>query len=223
MNKKTETILNLLEICETNIRNIKTMLNSTSSLDFSSAKVSDSQSVNHSSTGKFSLDMGEDFQEGYFDGENMIGDNGQIYPVPQNYASKSQLVVGDRLKWVLTRDNGGEPKEVYKLTLPVLRERVIGRFIIDDNNYAVTVNAYPAPVKILKASATYAMKNLDLKIGDEVAIYIPKSGTPTWGAFINVISSSSRTSTKINDGRRIIYNETPEGLSEDFDLTKGYF
>jgi hypothetical protein len=226
MNKKIDTVLSLLETCEANIRTIKAMLNLTAGTEenpYSANSKSTMPLVNHSSTGKYSIEVGEEFQEGYFDGENMIGDNGQVYPIPQNYASKSQLVIGDRLKWILTRDNNGEPKEVYKLTMPVVRERVIGRFMIEENNYAIVVSGYPNPIKILKASATYAMKNLDLKIGDEVAVYIPKTGTPTWGAFINVVSSPSRNVIRPNDGRRIIYSESPDSTSEDFDLTKGYF
>jgi hypothetical protein len=64
------------------------------------------------------------------------------------------------------------------------------------------LTAFLTPVRILKASATYAMKNLNLKIGDDVAIYIPKNGTPTWGAFISVANNSS-TAPRV-DGRRII-------------------
>ena len=225
MSKKIETIFNLLEICENNIRTIKSML-ATQSSDISIGKPS-IPSINYSPTAKFSSDAGDgQSQEGYFDGENMIGDNGQIHPVPQNYASKSQLVVGDRLKWVMTQDSFGAPREVYKLIQPVLRDRVIGRFIIDDNSYAIMVDGYPLPIKILKASATYAMKNMDLKIGDEVAVYIPKSGTPNWGAFINVVSNSNNSfkSQPANDGRRIIYSESPDTVNDNFDLNKpSYF
>src|SRR3989337_2347324 len=37
---------------------------------------------------------------GVFDGQNMVTDKGDRYPVPENYASKSILVVGDTLKLV---------------------------------------------------------------------------------------------------------------------------
>ena len=37
---------------------------------------------------------------GIFDGENMISESGEVFPVPANYASKSMLVVGDTLKLV---------------------------------------------------------------------------------------------------------------------------
>lgn len=214
-NKKIETVLSLLEICENNIRSAKSLL----------AQMGYESPASRSTSAPLMSkpdENGSEFVEGSFDGENMIGDNGQTYPVPQNYASKSQLVVGDRLKWILTKDQFGEVKEVYKLIQPVLRDRVVGKFIIDDNSYAIVVDGYPTPIKILKASATYAMKNLDMKIGDEVAVYIPKTGTPTWGAFISVISNSNQKApTKVSDGRRIIYSENAD--SDEFDLTKGYF
>jgi hypothetical protein len=215
-NKKIETILSLIEICENNLKNAKSLL--------SQMGIDSGVTIKTTNTPLMSKveENGSEFVEGTFDGENMIGDNGQTYPVPQNYASKSQLVVGDRLKWILTKDAFGEVKEVYKLIQPVLRDRVVGKFIIDDNSYAIVVEGYPNPIKILKASATYAMKNLDMKVGDEVAVYIPKNGNPTWGAFISVISNSAaKTSTRPEDGRRIIYTET--GEPDDFDLSKNYF
>lgn len=40
-----------------------------------------------------SYESGEDkIIEGVFTGESMLGSDGNIYPVPQNYASKSHLV-----------------------------------------------------------------------------------------------------------------------------------
>jgi hypothetical protein len=216
-NKKIETVLSLIEICENNLRSAKSLL-AQMGYETSTIKGSITPLIANGKT----EENGSEYVEGSFDGENMIGDNGQTYPVPQNYASKSQLVVGDRLKWILTKDNFGEIKEVYKLIQPVLRDRVVGKFIIDDNSYAIVVDGYPNPIKILKASATYAMKNLDMKISDEVAVYIPKTGNPTWGAFISVISNSNqKTPTKAADGRRIIYSETAD--PDDFDLSKGYF
>jgi hypothetical protein len=221
-NKKIDTILSLLEICESNLRNAKTMLSQLSPDSASTMPVKTSSSC--TAMPKSSEDANaSEVAEGHFDGENMIADNGQVYPIPQNYASKSQLVVGDRMKWILTKDSFGELKEVYKLIQPVLRDRVIGKFVIDDNNYGVLVDGVPNPVKMLKASATYAIKNLGLKIGDEVAIYTPKNTVPTWGAFISVVSTSAPKTAKADDGRRIIYTENADPETDEFDLSKTYF
>src|SRR3989344_1018089 len=41
--------------------------------------------------------------EGSFNGEKMIGDDGKEYAVPPNYASKSKIVPGDRMKLTITK------------------------------------------------------------------------------------------------------------------------
>jgi hypothetical protein len=126
--------------------------------------------------------------EGYFDGESMLGDNGQYYTVPQNYASKTQLVIGDRMKWMLTPD-----REVFKLIGQAVRERIIGTFSMEGDHYVVISEKFPKPIKILKASATFAMKNLALNFGDEVVVIVPKGITPTWGAFSSVVKTLSES------------------------------
>jgi hypothetical protein len=150
--------------------------------------------------------------EGYFDGESMVGDNGQIYPVPQNYASKTQLIIGDRMKSILTADS----KRIFKLIQPAERERAVGTFAIEGEDYVCLVDNLPQPVKILKASATFAMKNLGLQPGREIAIIIPKKSTPTYGAFSSVISisESQHPSPKVSAG------ESLEELKEEVDIEK---
>jgi hypothetical protein len=216
--KNLQTILSLLEICETNLKNAKMMLAQMSNV---------SPTPRLSPNAEFSIKSQEEINaaevvEGYFDGESMIGDNGQLYPVPQNYASKSQLCVGDRMKWILTKNAFGEVHEVYKLTQPVPRDRAVGKFLVDGNNYCVMLPNFPVPVKILKASATYAMKNMHLKVGDEVAIYIPKGVTPVWGAFISVVNNPTTASLR-EDGRRIISNEVEDNFVIDTSTDSEYF
>ena len=60
--------------------------------------------------------------EGAFDGQNMIGPEGKIYPVPANYASKSKLVEGDTLKLTIVDDGSF----IYKQIGPVERKKLIG-------------------------------------------------------------------------------------------------
>jgi hypothetical protein len=199
--KKIENILNLIEIAENNLKNAKALLQQ--SLGDSTHYTSTPTSSSAPSLRSTEEDKALEVVEGFFNGESMIGDNGQTYIVPPNYASKTQLVVGDRLKWILTNE-----REVYKLIQPVDRDRVKGTFSIEGDSYIVLVDAYPNPIKILKASATYAMKNLGLKIGDEVAILIPKDATPTWGAFSSVV----RTAEENKDA------ESPRGEASTSEL-----
>jgi len=177
--KKIATILNLIEIADNNLKTAKSLLSQLGGSDVAAVRAA-------SSTVQSSVDESDALEvvEGYFDGESMIGDNGQTYLVPPNYASKTQLVVGDRMKWILTSS-----REIFKLIQPAPRERATGTFTIEEDRYLVIVDKYPNPVQILKASATYAMKNLGLQIGDEVAITIPKDATPTWGAFNSIVKS----------------------------------
>ena len=60
--------------------------------------------------------------EGIFNGEKMIGPDGQLYDVPVNYASKSKLVEGDMLKLIITERG----TFVYKQIQPVERVRLVG-------------------------------------------------------------------------------------------------
>ncbi len=208
--KKIETILSLIEVAETNLKNAKTIIKQTfeekgHKFDFDQL---------NKTPGLKSNDENDALEvvEGYFDGENMVGDNTQTYPVPQNYASKTQLIIGDRMKWILTTN-----REIFKLIQPAPRKRVTGTFAIEGDNYVVLVDDFPNPVKILKASATYAIKNLDLKTGDQVAVYIPQNTTPVWGAFISVVKGSEEE--KINNSNQKIEAKTSELDSlEEFSL-----
>lgn len=68
--------------------------------------------------------------EGVFDGQIMIGADGQEYDVPANYASKSKLVEGDILK--LTINNLGA--FIYKQIKPIERVRQVGLLVQDPQN-----------------------------------------------------------------------------------------
>lgn len=221
--KKIENILNLIEIAENNLRNARSLLQQSmgdKTLLASSPSVAPSAPALRSTEEDRSIEV----IEGFFNGESMIGDNGQTYIVPPNYASKTQLVVGDRLKWILTNE-----REVFKLIQPVDRERVTGTFSIEGDSYIVLVNSYPNPIRILKASATYAMKNLGLKIGDEVAILIPKNTTPTWGAFSSVVRTAEENKpapeTKATSNAEEMENITKEFSLDNFTVEsdKDYF
>jgi hypothetical protein len=181
MLKKIQSALSMVEIAESNLKNLRQNL--LQILEENGQKANYSTLPAHKSRDEQTV--ATEVVEGNFDGENMVGDNGQVYLVPQNYASKSQLVIGDRMKWLLTSD-----REIYKLIAPVERERVSGIFSMDGDNYAVIVENIKNPVRILKASATFAIKNQGLSVGDEVVILIPKNATPTWGALVSVVKKN---------------------------------
>ncbi len=121
---------------------------------------------------------GERIIEGVFDGQNMQGNDGEEYPVPPNYASKSKLVEGDILKLTINSDGA----LLYKQINPIDRKRVVGTLIVDElGNFGI--KAPEKTYKILLASVTF----YKAQEGDEVTILIPEHGEAEWGAVEHVI------------------------------------
>ncbi len=121
---------------------------------------------------------GERIVEGVFDGQNMRGNDGEEYPVPPNYASKSKLVEGDILKLTI----GTEGSFTYKQVGPVERKRVTGTLVVDEHgNFGVETPEQT--YRVLLASVTF----YKAEEGDEVAVLLPQNGEAEWGAVENVI------------------------------------
>ncbi len=85
--KQIKRLRNLIKEAEINLLAAKELLISL---------VGDGEELSHNTPSEPT--DGESVVEGVFDGQNMIGYNGRIYPVQANYASKSHLVQGDVLK-----------------------------------------------------------------------------------------------------------------------------
>lgn len=115
--------------------------------------------------------------EGIFDGQNMIDRNGQTYPVPANYASKSKLVEGDGMKLTIT----DEGKFIYKQIAPVERRTIVGVLIQEDGQYKVLAEG--RSYRVLLASVTFYRA----EVGDQVTIILPGGGDARWGAIEAVI------------------------------------
>ncbi|HYH74996.1 MAG TPA: hypothetical protein VD735_03465 [Candidatus Saccharimonadales bacterium] len=102
--------------------------------------------------------------EGVFDGQNMVGSDGKIYPVPANYASKSKLVQGDILKLTIADDG----TFLYKQIGPIPRKQVVGALKLENGHYFVDVNG--RQFRVLLASVTY----FKAKPGDQVSVNVPE-------------------------------------------------
>jgi len=122
---------------------------------------------------------------GAFDGEHMKGEDGQLYPVPANYASKSKLVEGDRLKLTIEEDGGF----VYKQIGPIDRKRVRGVFDINEQGQYI-VKTEEKEYRILLASVTF----YHIDRGNTVTILLPTKGEAIWGAVENVLKSGGADS-----------------------------
>lgn len=116
--------------------------------------------------------------EGIFDGQNMTGPASKVYPVPANYASKSQLVEGDILKLTIMNDGSF----IYKQIGPMLRRKAIGKLVLEDSQYKIVVG--DKSYKVLFASITYFKG----KVGDEFTIVLPKDKEANWAAVEAIIS-----------------------------------
>jgi hypothetical protein len=106
--------------------------------------------------------------EGVFDGQNMVGSDGKIYPVPANYASKSKLVQGDILKLTIADDGAF----LYKQIGPIPRKQLVGVLEQKDGHYFVKV------YRVLLASVTY----FKAKPGDQVSVNVPEEDGAEWAA-----------------------------------------
>ena len=111
--------------------------------------------------------------EGVFDGQNMVGSDGKMYPVPANYASKSKLVQGDILKLTIADDG----TFLYKQIGPIPRKQVVGTLKLENGHYFVDVNG--RQFRVLLASVTY----FKAKPGDQVSVNVPEDDSTTeWAA-----------------------------------------
>ncbi|MBI4093005.1 MAG: hypothetical protein HY420_03730 [Candidatus Kerfeldbacteria bacterium] len=138
-------------------------------------------------TGKIVAQADGKVIEGLFDGQNMAGPDGKMYSVPANYASKSKLVEGDRLKLTITNDGAF----IYKQIGPIDRQRLIGILSKDEVTNEYRVLAGERSYRILLASVTYFKG----EAGDEVVILVPKNKTSKWAAVENIIKAASGEAT----------------------------
>ncbi len=109
---------------------------------------------------------------GAFDGESMVAETGEKYPVPANYASKSLLVVGDVLKLV---EEGKEKR--FKQLEHVKRYKTKGVLTKKDGKFhAVTPEG---SYRVLPA----AVDHFNVAVGDEVVLILPAKNLQVgWGA-----------------------------------------
>ncbi len=118
--------------------------------------------------------------EGVFNGEEMIDKDGRKYAVPANYASKSKLVAGDKLKLTVAPDGSF----VFKQIGPVERKHLIGKLTkVGDRWQAVGDGK---KYQVLQASVTY----FKAKAGDKITVIAPKVGEADWAAIENLLEKN---------------------------------
>lgn len=163
--KQLKTLKKLIETAETNLAGAKELLASL----IGDADEPNSVVPSEMATGKII--------EGEFDGQNMTGPDGKVYPVPANYASKSKLVQGDILKLTI----GDDGSFIYKQIGPAERRKLIGTLSLKDGQYYVEAGG--TDYRVLFASVTY----FKAQPGDQITIVVPEEGQAIWAAVEAVI------------------------------------
>ncbi|MEX0621534.1 MAG: hypothetical protein WD187_00870 [Candidatus Woykebacteria bacterium] len=109
---------------------------------------------------------------GIFDGKDMTTEKGEKHPVPENYASKSILVVGDTLKLV---EGGGEKR--FKQIEHVKRHKTTGILAKKEGKWTAVTSE--GSYRLLPA----AVDHFGGDVSDEVLIQLPASNLQTtWAA-----------------------------------------
>jgi len=110
--------------------------------------------------------------KGIFDGVNMITEDGESYPVPDNYASKSKLLEGDGMELKISADGD----YYYKIVNTIHRIRAIANIIKEDDQLFVFYDN-----KKYKLNAS-VISYYELKEGSKVMAVLPKFKKAKWAA-----------------------------------------
>jgi len=100
--------------------------------------------------------------EGYFDGQYLVADDGRKTEVPANYAAKSRLVYGDRLK--VFADTG---KQVFKQITKAERKKIEG--VLNKKEGKWVLLATEGTYKIADIAAEFN----NAQLNDKASAYIP--------------------------------------------------
>lgn len=107
---------------------------------------------------------------GIFDGEGVRGEDGNIYPIPPNYASKSKLVTGDGMRLAIQQDGS----YIYKQIKLIAREQVVG--VVEHTNDQYWVRVGEERYQILMASVSFYR----IEEGDRLSVLLPEGQKSQW-------------------------------------------
>lgn len=162
--KKLSQIRKMLEDIEDKVQSVKRVL-------FEQVYQEEAESLDNAIDGPVTI------IEGVFDGEEMIDKDGKKYAVPANYASKSKLVAGDKLKLTISLDG----TFIFKQIGPVERKRLIGKVQKNSDHWSVGCDG--KKYACLSSSISY----FKVKAGDKVTVIVPKVGEADWAAIENLL------------------------------------
>lgn len=115
--------------------------------------------------------------EWVFTGESMLWSDGNIYPIPQNYASKSLLVQWSKLKAII-HTNG---KILYKIIWEIPFESKVGIITKNGEKYEITTDS--KTYNVLLAAITFH----HCSVGDTVSIRVPEWKDATYAVIEAIV------------------------------------
>ena len=115
-----------------------------------------------------------------FDGTFMQGDDGKMYPVPMNYASKTKLVPGDMLKLRIMEDG----KLIYKVTWPAPRKFLKAKLTKTEEGKFIALTEDNKTYSLNQAAVTFFKGT----VGNEITIIVNGNEDSTFAAIEAVIS-----------------------------------
>lgn len=169
--KQIKALRDLVQAAENSIRSARKILDSLlgdiprDEFDISSSDLSSYQSWD------------DKIVEWVFTGDAMLGPDGSVYPVPQNYSSKSLLVQGSRLKATIESHGGIK----YKIIEEIPFETSIGIVTKNGDKYEITTDM--KTYKVLMAAITFHK----CSVGDTVSIRTPKWKDATYAVIESII------------------------------------
>ncbi len=176
-NKKTiEAIRDFIMTAEKSIKNANKLLKTV--LEEEGVTLSSSVTLDASDMNSY---MSEDAKivEWVFTGDEMLGSDRNNYPVPANYASKSKLVQGDKLKLTIAA-NG---KMMYKQIAPIERETKAGLLIKEKEKFQVITDGQTYDL------LTAAVTHFKAEVWDNISVIIPAWKAATFAAIDMVLPS----------------------------------
>ncbi len=172
MEKKAQAAWDLLESAEKSVAAAKRLLAEISGGALKARRPDLDTSALHSySSGD------EKVVEGVFTGDAMLGVDKRIYPVPANYASKSHIVQGTKMKARIEPDG----KITYKIIEEMPFETRAGILVKDRDRWQVACG--DKVFNVLMASVTYLRGN----VGDQVSVRVPAGKEATYACLEAVL------------------------------------
>jgi hypothetical protein len=123
--------------------------------------------------------------EGYFDGQYLISDDGRKTEVPGNYAAKSRLVYGDRLKVFV---EGG--KQIFKQITKAERKKIEGVLSKKEGKWCLLANE--GTYKIADIAAEFN----NAELNDKAYAYVPAGNFNVPYAALDLVVKSSAVEKK---------------------------